>query len=110
VATATGSTGYALAIGGPVLYPQSQDILLQPIAPHLSLAHALVLPPTAVVELRVSTDHQAMLSVDGQIDLALRSGDRLKVRRSPHQARFLRTQPPASFYGTLTQRVATKQV
>jgi NAD+ kinase len=109
VATATGSTGYSLAIGGPILYPQSEDILLRPISPHLSLAHALVLPPTAVVELRVSTDHQAMLSVDGQIDLALHSGDRLQVRRSPHQARFLRTQPPASFYRMLTQRVATKQ-
>ena len=51
VATATGSTGYSLAAGGPVLNPQAKEILLLPIMPHLSLAYPLVLASTAVIKL-----------------------------------------------------------
>ncbi|TEU01945.1 MAG: NAD(+)/NADH kinase [Dehalococcoidia bacterium] len=108
IATATGSTGYSLAAGGPILYPQSREILLNPISPHLTFANALVLPPTAIVELRVRTDHQAMLSIDGQINLALESGDTIRVSLSPHAARFLRAQPPAFFYSTLMERLVSK--
>ncbi|MBE0415995.1 MAG: NAD(+)/NADH kinase [Dehalococcoidia bacterium] len=108
LATATGSTGYSLAAGGPILYPQAREILLKPISPHLNFANALVLPPTAVVELRVRTDHQAMLSIDGQIDLELESGDAVRVRLSPHVTRFLRAQPPTFFYSTLMERLVPR--
>jgi NAD kinase len=68
----------------------------------------MVLPATSIVELRVRTDHQAILSIDGQINLALKSGDTVKVNLSPHIARFLRTQPPTFFYGTLMKRLVHK--
>ncbi len=105
LATATGSTGYALAAGGPILYPQSRDMLLQPVAPHLSLPHGIVLPSTAVVDMIVRSDHQAMLSIDGQVDIALQNEERVRVRLSPYSARFLRAQAPAYFYGTLPRRL-----
>ena len=105
VSTATGSTGYCLAAGGPILYPQAQEILLQPISAHLSMSHTLVLPPTATIELEVHTDHRAVLSIDGQVDLILKDGDRVKVRRSPHSVRLLRVHPPTFFYSTLEQRL-----
>jgi NAD+ kinase len=108
LATATGSTGYSLAAGGPILYPQAREIILNPISPHPTFANALVLPPTAIVELRVRTDHQAMLSIDGQIDLALESGDTIRVRLSPHVARFLRAQPLTFFYSTLMERLVPR--
>ncbi len=108
IATATGSTGYSLADGGPILYPQAREIILNPICPHPAFTNALVLLPTAVVELRVRTDHQAMLSIDGQIDLALESGDTIKVSLSPYVARFLRAQPPTFFYSTLMERLVPK--
>jgi NAD+ kinase len=108
VATATGSTGYSLAAGGPILHPKSEEILLKPISAHLTMAYALVLPPTAVVELGVHTDHQAMLSIDGQVEFALQDGDRITVRRSSHVARFLRVYPPASFYSALEQRLKVR--
>jgi NAD+ kinase len=106
VATATGSTAYSLSAGGPVLYPQAKEMLLQPIAAHLSLAAALVLPPTATVELEVEGEHQAVLSIDGQVDVALNGGDRVRVSRSPHRAQFLRTEPPTFFYRALGQRLS----
>jgi NAD+ kinase len=109
VATATGSTGYALAARGPILYPQSRDFLLVPVAPHLSSAYPLVLPEKAGVTLRLNTYHPAVLSVDGHINLPLSNGDTVTVRRSPHVARFLRLRPRESFYGFLEDKLRGKQ-
>ncbi len=108
MSTATGSTGYSLAAGGPILYPQAKEIILNAISPHLTFANALVLPSTVVVELRVHTSHQAMLSIDGQVNLDLGDGDSVKVRLSPHVARFLRAQPLTFFYSTLMNRLVQK--
>ncbi len=109
VATATGSTGYALAARGPILYPQSRDFLLVPVAPHLSTGYPLVLPETAELKLKLNTYHAATLSVDGHINLSLSDGDSVIVRRSPHVARFLRIRPGESFYSTLEDKLKGKQ-
>ncbi len=108
VATATGSTGYSLAAGGPVLYPQAKELLLLPISPHISTAYPVVLPSTAVVELRISTIHPATLSIDGHINLTMPSGATIKVRHSAKSVRFLRIHPD-TFYGSLEQKLKGKQ-
>jgi NAD+ kinase len=108
LATATGSTGYALAARGPVLYPDSRDFLLVPVAPHLSPSYPLVLPETAEVALRLSTYHPAALSIDGHINLSLSDGDTVTVRRSPHTTRFLRIRSRESFYGSLEAKLRGK--
>jgi len=105
VATATGSTGYSLACGGPILYPQAEEILLRPIAPHLSVAAALVFHPRVIIDLEVSTDHQAVLSMDGQVNYELQDGDRVRVKRADYSAHFLRIRPPSFFYSTLEERL-----
>jgi NAD+ kinase len=109
IATATGSTGYALAARGPIIYPESRDLLLVPVAPHLSLPYALVLSEKTVVTLRLDTYHQALLSIDGHINLPLSSDDTVNVRRSPHVARFLRLRPRESFYSLLEEKLRGKQ-
>ena len=108
VATATGSTAYALSVGGPILYPQSLDLLLIPISPHPCPSAPFVLPPESRVEMEVRTDHQAILSLDGQRETALNSGDRVEVRRCQHRARFLRTRPPSLFYRGVMDRLKGK--
>jgi NAD+ kinase len=108
VATATGSTGYALAAGGPVLYPQSQDMLLLPVAPHLGLGNPLVLPPTSEVTLRLETYIKATLSVDGHINLPLDNGDTVTVKHSPRVIRFLRIRPREYFFRDLEQKLKGK--
>jgi NAD+ kinase len=105
VATPTGSTAYALAVGGPILPPELHNILLIPIAPHMSLERAIVLSEGAVVDLRISTDHEALLTVDGQFAFALADGDRVIVRASPHQAHFARVRERTYFYKTLMARL-----
>jgi NAD+ kinase len=108
VATATGSTGYSLAAGGPVLNPQAKEMLLLPIMPHLSLSYPLVLSSTSVVKLRIVSLQQATLSVDGHINLPLPSGAVITVKHSANTIRFLRIHPAALFYGSLERRLKGK--
>jgi NAD+ kinase len=105
VSTATGSTGYSLSAGGPVLHPQADDFLLVPILPYLSLRHTMVLPPKTAVRLKVGTIHKAVLSIDGHISLPLAGGTTIMIRHSPVKTCFLRTSPGASFYGTLERKL-----
>jgi len=109
VATATGSTGYSLAAGGPVLHPQAKEFLLLPVLPHLSLPYTMVLPATAVVKLHLDTTHEGTLSIDGHIHVPLTSGAIVTVRRSSHTTRFLRIHSEVSFYGSLEQKLKGKQ-
>jgi len=108
VATATGSTGYSLAAGGPILHPQAKEFLLLPILSHLSSVYTMVLPSTAVVKLGISTTHQATLSIDGHINLPLSSGAVITVKQSSKTAQFLRIHPETSFYSALEQRLKGK--
>lgn len=109
LATATGSTGYSLAAGGPILHPQAKEFLLLPILPHLSLAYTSVLPVAAIVDLRIATTHQATLSIDGHINLPLTNGAIVTIKHSSHTGRFLRIHPETSFYSSLEQRLKGKR-
>lgn len=103
VSTATGSTGYALSAGGPIMYPETKAMLIQPVAAHTGLRSGLILPDYAHIELRASNDHQAVLSVDGFTDTHLAPQDVVAIRRSPYATRFLRRHAPATFYAALTR-------
>ena len=108
LATATGSTGYALAAGGPILPPHSKDFLLLPIVPFLSAKYTIVLPSDSKVQLNVQAVHPATLSIDGHTNLPLKHGAVISVRRSRHKIRFLRIHPESSFYSTLEKRLKGK--
>ena len=105
VSTATGSTGYNLAVGGPILDPQSENLVLKPVAAHIGLSAGLVLSASARVALTLERTQPATLSVDGHLDYPLVPGDRVELEQSPLKAKFLRANPPSHFYGTLTQRL-----
>jgi NAD+ kinase len=98
VASASGSTAYALSVGGPVLYPESKDLVIVPVAPHLSAQHALILPGSETVHITLEPGQQAVLSIDGYSDFALDEGDVVHVSTSEHRARFLRLKAPTDFY------------
>jgi NAD+ kinase len=100
--TPTGSTAYALAAGGPILPPDLRNILLVPIAPHLSIDRGIVLAEGSSVAIQVHTSHHAVLSVDGQIPIELIDGDCVNIHASNHQLQFVRFQDPGYFYRNLT--------
>ena len=108
VATPTGSTAYALAAGGPVLPPQLRNILLVPIAPHLSMERPIVLAEGVTVRITVAGGRPAVLTVDGQVQAELASGDEVMVEASPHVARFARVRERTYFYKTLVARLVPR--
>lgn len=105
ISTPTGSTAYALAVNGPILPPDLKNILLIPVAPHLSMDRAIVLARGSSVTVVAHTEHQAVISGDGAIEEPLADGDRIVVEASPHVARFVRVQDPSYFYRTLMARM-----
>lgn len=100
-ATATGSTAYALAAGGPILPPEVRNILLIPIAPHLSMDRGVVLSEGSTVSISVLSEN-AILCVDGQIPTGLAEDDHVDVRAGEDPVKFLRFGDPGYFYRNLT--------
>lgn len=89
VATPTGSTGYNLSAGGPIVDPRVQAMVLTPISPHTLSTRPLVLHPESEVRLSLQTQGDAVLSADGQTRLHLLSGDEVRIKRSPRVTRLL---------------------
>jgi NAD+ kinase len=100
-ATPTGSTAYALAAGGPILPPELRNILLVPIAPHLSVDRAVVLAEGSMVSMFPKSEN-AVLSVDGQAPVSLMEDDHIDVRAADINAQFVRFGDPGYFYRNLT--------
>ncbi len=105
LATATGSTAYAYAVGGPILPPWMEEMILVPVAPHLCLDRPLVLDAGAVVEITVRSRRGGMLTVDGRLTAELRPGDGVQLFRHHQQALFWRMRRRDDFYRTLVERL-----
>ncbi|HEX9018277.1 MAG TPA: NAD(+)/NADH kinase [Anaerolineaceae bacterium] len=101
-ATPTGSTAYALAAGGPILPPDLRNILIIPVAPHLSVDRAIILSEGAAVTMTVHTTHEAVMSVDGRAPVEMRDGDTVHVTANESTLHFVRFQDPGYFYRNIT--------
>ena len=105
LATATGSTGYSLSVGGPILHPTSAELILVPVAPHLTRSNSLILPPTSEVHLYVERGHEAAITVDGLHERPLDSGSTVVVSHADRVVDFIRLGPPSQFYSNLADRL-----
>lgn len=107
IATATGSTAYALAVDGPILPPELRNILIVPVAPHLSMDRPIVLSEGAMVEVRIApeTKSEIALALDGTLDCDLFPGDRVCVQAGDHVGRFVRLRGRNYFYRSLLDRL-----
>jgi NAD+ kinase len=105
VATATGSTAYALAAGGPVLAPDLRNMVVVPVAGHLSALRSLVLPAEAELTLTVARSQPAIASADGQVDYDVPVGLPVKVKIAKQTTIFARRGDPRDFYAHLTARL-----
>jgi len=102
-ATPTGSTAYALAAGGPIMPPELHNILIIPVAPHLSVDRAIILSEGSCVTITAYSDHQAVLSVDGQAPETMLDGDVVRVEAGENTVKFVRFQDRGYFYRNLTR-------
>jgi len=105
ISTPTGSTGYALAVHGPILPPEARNVLVIPIAPHLSMDRAVVLPEETEVRLQVLPGYHSVLTVDGQVMVELADEQEVVVQSSPHLARFIRIRERSYFYQGLMEKL-----
>ena len=109
VATATGSTGYTLALGGPVMDPASRDFLVKPIATHMSQFGGAILQASSTVELTVQSGEKATLNADGFIDVSLADGETVVITHAGDYASFLRRKPAPEFWGDLSRRLGLRK-
>ena len=101
--TPTGSTAYALAAGGAILPPDLRNIIIVPVAPHLSPDQSIILSEGTCVTIHVSTTHQAVFSIDGHPPVLMDDGDCVKVSASELNAQYIRFHDPGYFYRNLNR-------
>jgi len=91
ISTPTGSTAYSLAAGGPVLMPSVTSFVVTPVCPHSLTHRPLVVTDKATIELQVETGGEdAYLSIDGQVGVPVKPGDRVICHRAAHTVKLLR--------------------
>jgi NAD+ kinase len=104
IGSPTGSTAYALSAGGPILHPGIAGWVLVPIAPHDLSNRPIVLPDTGEIRIEIVTGRDVSVNFDMQSLASLLLGDRIVVRRSAHQVRFLHPRG-WSYYATLRRKL-----
>jgi NAD+ kinase len=90
-----------MAAGGPILSPELRNLIVVPVAPHLSIEQSLVLSEDVLISVNVQTSHQAVISIDGQPPVDLQSGDMVEITSSDDNVSFIRFQDPGYFYRNL---------
>lgn len=84
ISTPTGSTGYTISAGGPIVHPDLDTIILAPICPHALNMRPIVVPHTSVIEVRVeSVNAEAFVTFDGQMVKPFDNSHRIVVKKSP---------------------------
>ncbi|HEX6502655.1 MAG TPA: NAD(+)/NADH kinase [Terriglobales bacterium] len=91
IATPTGSTAYSVAAGGPILMPSVAAFVLTPVSPHSLTHRPLVVQDSSEIVVVVNTEHEpAFLSIDGQVGMELKDGDRIVCHKSEHTVKLIR--------------------
>ncbi|MEB3361239.1 MAG: NAD(+) kinase [Synechococcaceae cyanobacterium] len=107
IATPTGSTGYAMAAGGPILHPGIEAIVVTPICPMSLSSRAVVVPPRALLTIWPlgESSRRVKLWKDGAHATMLEPGDRAVIQRSRQPALFLLLEQSPSYYRTLSRKL-----
>jgi NAD+ kinase len=105
IATPTGSTAYAMAAGGPLMPPQLQNLVIVPVAAHLSLNRSLVLHENARISIGVEVSHEAYLTADGQKSTPVQDGDEIIITKNDQVCHFARIESAGYFYRRLMGRL-----
>ena len=110
ISTPTGSTGYSLSAGGPIISPGAELFVMTPLAAHTLNTRSVVLPDTDAIAVRIgpgrdnSTEH-AVVYFDGASSVQLLTGDRVEIRRAEHDAQIVKINQD-SFLETLRRKMS----
>ena len=107
IASATGSTAYNLAAGGPIIHPRADAIVLTPIAPHTLTNRPIIIPGGEVIEVRPHVQgnlDEIFVTYDGQSGYPLQEGDVVRVRTAEHRLRLVKA-PARSYFELLREKL-----
>ena len=104
--TPTGSTGYSLSAGGPIVYPTLNSITIAPICPHTLSNRPLIVPPEVTIETTLtSTDSDdVFLTLDGQAGFSLQPLDKITITRADHDIKLV-TSPSKTYFEVLRNKL-----
>jgi NAD+ kinase len=105
VASPTGSTGYSFSAGGPIVAPETRNLIVTPIAGYLSTIRSIVVEPTRVVRCRVQEAYEALVSIDGRVDIPIAVGDVVEVRAIDAPVRFVQPEGALPFWDLVRRKV-----
>ena len=106
ISTPTGSTGYSLAAGGPIIYPEINSLLITPICPHMLTNRPIVVWSRSIIEIQVKfEDDVVFFTADGQVGRKLLPGDRVEVRRSESRT-WLVNSPSKDYFEILRTKLS----
>ena len=109
ISTPTGSTGYSMAAGGPIVEPTAKNLLLTPICPHSTRSSSYVLSPDHVITVEAADANRKFvyLSVDGGKAFSLKNGDQVRVSTSKYTTKLVRLSKK-SFCEILDKKMGTE--
>jgi NAD+ kinase len=106
VCTPTGSTAYSLSAGGPIVFPDVAALCITPICPHMLTNRPVLVPDESVIRITSrAEDESAYLTIDGQVGVPLRNGDRVMCRRSARSLYLMRPQKML-FFDVLREKLS----
>jgi NAD+ kinase len=105
IATPTGSTAYALAVGGPIMHPKTDAMIAAPIAPFSLTTRPMIFSGEDVLELQLMTKYEeAHLTLDGQVGIAIRAGEPIVVSKADFRVKLI-TFTENSYYELLRNKL-----
>ena len=92
ISTPTGSTAYSMAAGGPIVFPSLQEIILTPICPHTLTNRPILVPDDAEIKVTIKSQQEDIfLTFDGQVGQSLKAGDIVRIKKSEHSLRIVKS-------------------
>lgn len=105
ISTPTGSTGYSLSAGGPIVYPSLQSIIITPICPHTMTNRPIIVPKEATINVTLcSADQEVFLTLDGQVGFKMELRDRVEIKKGEGFVKLIKS-PSRSYFEVLRQKL-----
>lgn len=105
ISTATGSTAYSLAVGGPIMHPKMEAMIASPISSFSLNTRPIIFSPDDILEVSVENEsHQAQITIDGQVMLPIKNISKITIKKADFYSQFI-VFPETSFYRVLRNKL-----
>lgn len=104
ISTPTGSTGYSLSAGGPIVYPKTDVFILSPLSPHTLTARPVILPDSGVFKVKVNSRVPVNVVADGNTIIKLKSPAVIEIRKAPYKIKIAKS-ISSNYFKVLTSKL-----